>query len=108
MNRTRSHQWIDRRSLALATAIARKIERDPVLFRVGEQNLRRWRKHIVPWPPALQEWEAILKEGSEHALQQLVEDSVRGRRLRQSNPFAGVLDPSERNAILTQYESIPA
>jgi hypothetical protein len=32
----------------------------------------------------------------------------RATRLRQSSPFAGVLTPRERQAILDRYESQPA
>lgn len=60
---------------------------------------------MQPWPAALQEWELILAQGQLVALGALIEESERGRRLRQSNPFAGVLTPQERTAIFAEYEA---
>jgi hypothetical protein len=108
VNRVRSHQWIDARSLALALETAAKLRRDRSLFDVAHANLRRWKAHLDPWPPALAEWEEILVGDHDHALRLLTEDSPRGTRLRQSSPFAGVLTAAERQAILDRYESIPA
>ena len=59
-----------------------------------------------PWPAALQEWEEIIAAGRDAALALLTEDTPRGRRLRQSNPFPGILDPRERDTIFQQYESL--
>jgi hypothetical protein len=105
---TRTHDWIDQRSLALALAIAQKVRREPALFHVAAENIERWKHTMDRWPPALREWEEILEQGVETAVSILVEDTARGRRLRQSNPFAGVLSPRERNDILRRYESISA
>ena len=38
----------------------------------------------------------------------LTDEGPRGRRLRQSSPFPGVLTPRERQAIFDRYESIAA
>ena len=104
----RSHTWVDQRSLALARAIAAKLGSDPAGFEVARRNLQNWKGHLEPWPDDLAEWEGILDSGDATALAQLTEESPRGCRLRQSNPFAGVLTPRERKAIFDYYESIPA
>jgi hypothetical protein len=105
VNTTRSHAWIDRRSLALARATAARIARKPELLEVARDNLLRWKSTLGHWPADLQTWEQVLAGGVEAALAQLTEDSPRGRRLRQSSPFAGVLTPQERQAIFDEYES---
>jgi hypothetical protein len=105
VNTSRTHDWIDARSLALARATAEKLRRDPARFVVVIENLQRWRQQMQPWPAALQEWADILTQGQSAAIAALTEDSERGRRLRQSNPFAGVLTPQERNTIFTEYEA---
>ena len=105
VNRQRTHQWVDDRSLALAEAVAAKLRREPALFSVALTNLQRWRQHIQPWPMSLQEWDNILAQGPTIALAALTENSDRGRRLRQSSPFAGVLTPQERNTIFVEYEA---
>ena len=100
----RAHEWIDRRSLALHEAVAAKLEGDPNLLNVARLNLERW--HRTNPTPALTEWARLLDTTPFHELLALLrspsEDAV---RLRQSSPFAGVLAPEERQAILNDYES---
>lgn len=86
-------------------AVAEKLRRQPSFFQVASENLRRWHQQIKPWPVALAEWEGILAQGQQATLAALTEDSERGRRLRQSNPFTGVLSPQERNTIFAEYEA---
>jgi len=105
MTHHRSHQWIDERSLALARATAEKLRRDAALFAVAQANLQRWKATLSPWPGALKEWEECIASGKEAVIALLTEDSPRGRRLRQSSPFVGVLTVAERNAIFRRYES---
>jgi hypothetical protein len=84
------------------------VQDDMTLLDVARANLRRWRAAMEDWPPALAEWEGLLEQGAEAALAALTEQSARGRGLRQSSPFAGVLSPSERKDIFDRYESITA
>jgi hypothetical protein len=81
----RSHEWIDRRSLALHEAVAAKLEQEPALLGVARANVKRW---LAVHPAAA-----------------LVAPDEDAARLRQSSPFAGVLTPGERLAILRQYDS---
>lgn len=108
MSLVRSHPWIDARSLALAKAVAMKVRSDPHLLDVARENLKRWKTTLSPWPDALAQWEKIVDQDVESMLAALVEDSPRGRRFRQSSPFAGVLSPKERAIIFDQYESTAA
>ncbi len=80
----------------MARAIVDKIDRDPQ--RRGLQKARavcqRWfqeRPHR-----ATGEWLALLEKPWEEIRQLLLEESERGRRLRQSDPFCGILSPRER------------
>ena len=54
----RSHEWIDRRSLALHEAVAAKLESDPRLLEVARGNLERWL--ITTSGAALLEWRHLL------------------------------------------------
>lgn len=101
------HEKIDQRSLALARAVADKLKRHPRLYAIGRENIRRWIQASGGCPlPAHLEWQAILEHRTpEDVLRLLTEDSEEGRRLRQSNPFAGVLDAHERWAVLRDYET---
>jgi hypothetical protein len=100
----RSHEWIDQRSLALHEAVAARLEAQPQLLEVAHANLRRW---LAASPAAaLREWQRLLDNLPLPQLVQLLrspeEEAV---RLRQSSPFAGILSPAERQAILARYES---
>jgi hypothetical protein len=99
----RSHDWIDRRSLALHEAVAAKIEADPALVDVARANLRRW---LLTNPEAaLVEWQRLLDATPIAELVALLRaPDENAMRLRQSSPFAGLLTPGERNAILRRHE----
>jgi hypothetical protein len=98
----RSHAWIDRRSLALHDAVAAKIEAHPELLGVARANLARWLSRGPQ--PALLEWRELLDRTSVTELVALLRSgSEAAVRLRQSSPFAGVLTPDERRAILRRH-----
>lgn len=100
----RSHEWIDRRSLALHEAVARKLEARPDLLDVARRNLSRW---LTANPSAaLVEWQRVLQESSLPQLLQLLRATTeRAKRLRQSSPFAGLLTREEREAIFRFHDS---
>jgi hypothetical protein len=100
----RSHEWIDRRSLALHEAVAVKLEAHPELLDIARANLGRWL--AVSTPPALTEWRDLLERAPLSDLLALLRaPGERATRLRQSSPFAGVLSPAERRSILAAHES---
>ena len=102
-----THQWLDACDLAMTRRIAEKIQRQPGLMRVAVENLRRWKRQMRPWPPALREWEMILaKNPPARVLEILVQDNEEGQRLRQSDPFVGILTEEERLWFLECYEKI--
>jgi hypothetical protein len=100
----RSHEWIDRRSLALHARVAAKLETDPQLLDHARANVERW---LLTTPSAaLLEWRRLLRVTPLPQLLELLRSpSETAARLRQSSPFAGLLTPQERQAILSQYES---
>jgi hypothetical protein len=99
----RTHEWIDRRSLALHEAVAAKLEAQPDLVNVARANLARWLQ--ADPAPALREWQQLLDQVSLPDLVALLRSASEGAtRLRQSSPFAGVLSPEERQAILARHE----
>jgi hypothetical protein len=99
----RSHDWIDRRSLALHAAVAAKLEADPRVLEVARANVRRWL--AANHAPALVEWRDLLDAASIPELVAVLRSSdEEAVRLRQSSPFAGILTPAERQAILQSHE----
>jgi hypothetical protein len=102
-----SHQWMDACNLAMTQRIAEKIRKRPGLMSIARANLRRWKKVRRPWPAALREWELILEHNSiENVLAILTQDNDEGQRLRQSDPFVGILTEGERTWFLEHYEPI--
>jgi hypothetical protein len=92
----KTHQQIDRRSLALAQAVADAIDRDP--SRTGLAHARatceRWRRQVPS--SAVEEWGRILELDWEAIRSFLLDPGEEGCRLRQSSPFCGILSPRDR------------
>lgn len=107
MSAMKTHDQIDRRSLALARAVAEAIDRDPA--RSGLERARdtcgRW---LIQNPsPAVAEWSRILQREWREIRPLLLDPGEVGRRLRQSNPFCGVLSPRERWEIYRRFAREP-
>src|SRR5258705_14023213 len=99
----RTHDGIDQRSLAMARAIVEKIDRDP-----DRKGLEKARTTCDRWlnlhsSLAIIEWREILERPWEEIREVLLDESEEGRRLRQSDPFCGILTPPERWDIYRAY-----
>jgi len=94
-----SHETIDKRGLAYATAIVEHIESDPAQHAVerARERCQRWQKAV----PSLDllAWSDLLSRPWPEIKKNLLDRSEHGNRLRQNNPFCGVLTPKERWAI---------
>jgi hypothetical protein len=91
----KTHNGIDRRSLTMARSIVAKIDGDPARGGLAHarQVCARWvERGNVP----AREWMAILQRSWPEIRSILLDDSEEGRRLRQNDPFCGILTPSER------------
>lgn len=100
------HRQVDERSLAFGRLIAERIAEHPELIAQARATATRWlQTGSACSAPALQEWMAALNGPAEGVLHLLTGRDERSTRLRQSNPFAGVLSPQERNAILRRFHS---
>ena len=98
------HRRIDRRSLALHQAAAEKLRTHPELIEIARDNLRRWYPTAGRSQPYLDEWSRILALPLEEVLALMQQDNERMTALRQSSPFAGVLEPAERWAIYARFD----
>ena len=95
---------MDACTLEMSRIIARKIQRKPELMRIARENLQHWKKVRRPCPQAVKEWEIILKTNDrEQVLEILTQDNDEGQRLRQSDPFVGILTEAERLRILRAF-----
>lgn len=99
----KTHQEVDLRSLALAQAVAAAVDRDASLA-----GLSRARRTCARWvrdapSPAITEWLGILQREWPEIRAILLDPGEQGRRLRQSNPFCGILSPRERWEIYRRF-----
>jgi len=100
------HRLLDARSLALHCKIAHKINRDQSLLKIPERNLRRWIQRTPDQiPQYIKEWQQILAQPWPDIAVFMTSITDKAIRLRQSSPFAGILDPLERKRI---YETFRA
>lgn len=95
------------RSLWLAYAIAGHIVVDPEgtrerahgaldkMEQVARGQARQW----------LKEWRQLLDGSVPVLLDALTDRSLRGRELRQNNPFAGAIPPDERERVLASWRA---
>ncbi len=97
-------QRSNQRSLALHQAIANKLRQYPKLWIIPQHNLNRWKEKKGSLPPALVEWEYILKNSSKRKILELLENiQEEAIRLRSSSPFAGILSEEERMNIFNAF-----
>ena len=102
------HNRIERRSVALHRAVAERIRQNPALMDKARENLEKYLDQYLrenrTLPKALSEWWDILTNQSlETVLAFLVSSDEPAFRLRQSSPFAGILEPRERWKIYEAY-----
>lgn len=97
------HQDIEERSLALVRAIVARIDADPSRHGVAlaRKVCARWR--LREDSRDLRLWADILDRPWAEIRARLLDPSEEGRRLRQSNPFCGILSPRERWAIYREF-----
>jgi hypothetical protein len=98
------HRLIDERGLAFGHAIAARLAEDRSLVDRARANVARWMVTASAGVrPDLAEWSAALDGPVAGVIQLLTSEDERAARLRQSNPFTGVLSPQERLAILKRF-----
>ena len=89
------HKLAAERSLAFHRVIADRLLRDPAVLEKARQRIRNWLAER-PDRPFAREWQRILAGDTESVAAFLVDRSELAEELRQSSPFAGVLDARER------------
>jgi len=100
------HRILDARSLAMHCRIAVKISRNPELLAIPRRNLKRWKQHADERTlKYLLEWEAILDQPWTSIATFITSLSENATRMRQSSPFAAVLNPPERKQIYDAFRA---
>lgn len=86
-------------------AIAEKLSRRPELIGIAHENLGRWYETAGRARPYLDAWREILALPLQELICCIQRDDERMTALRQSSPFAGILEPRERWAIYAEFEA---
>ena len=100
-----SHDRLEQRSIAFHRAVAEKLRLRPELLAVAFENLDRWSQSAGRSQPYFDEWRAMLALPLSDLLRTMVENTPRMGELRQSTPFAGILEPKERWRVYDTFES---
>jgi hypothetical protein len=90
------HHLAEARSLALHRAIAEALKADPSLVETAQERMRAWRASGHISRPYAEAWLSILDRPLDELRRAITEDSETARALRQTTPFAGVIDPRTR------------
>jgi len=100
------HHILDARSLALHCKIKRKIDQNPDFLETPRRNLARWSESASgPVPAYINEWREILDQPWPDVAVFITSFSDEAVRLRQSSPFAGVLNPKERKQVYDAFRT---
>lgn len=103
-----SHQSIDERALILARHIVAHIDADPDRRGLDRARVtcRRWQSMLEGREKACaDEWALILQRPWENIRHLLLDPGANSTRLRQNNPFCGVLSNHERWRIIKEYRN---
>lgn len=101
-----NHHRIDERSLAFGRAIAARLAGHPEILSRARATVIRWIETGSPRAGSdFQEWLTALNGPADGVIALLTGSDERAVRLRQSNPFAGVLSPRERTDIHKQFQA---
>lgn len=95
-----SHLLADTRSLAIHVVLAEQARRNPGLVDKARDILSRWEARQQPQPePWLLEWKRLLQLPLLELLARMTAMTEEGSRLRQSSPFAPLLNADHRRRI---------
>jgi hypothetical protein len=90
------HRLAEERSLALHRVIAARVAADPGLVAAARERLERFARDGALCGGYAQIWRELLDGPVERLTEALVDETERGRALRQATPFTFVVGPRER------------
>lgn len=96
------HAVAEETSLALHSAVAERIRADPQLVGLARRRVEDWLRDGVVAGAYANAWREVLARPVEEIARFLEDRGDRARQLRQTSPFAGILDPRTRWALLRQ------
>lgn len=103
-----SHQNHEVRSLRMHRIVAERYRESPAeVIRFGLENLKRWQQRGVNCDD-FRVWEEILRSSSQRLPDILLGSGEEAVRLRQSSPFAGLVEEQSRKEIFNTPKRIDA
>jgi hypothetical protein len=90
------------RSIALHEAVAEKLRSTPEILERARIKVDEWLARGGASTPLLVRWREILARPREEVAAQLTARSEEADWLRKASPFAGALEPRERERILRE------
>jgi len=106
-----AQRQIELRILIQHRIIAERLQANPeAVLGHARANLARWAKNYRegPLPGWMREWQALLAGPRERVLEVLTGEDEESIRLRSSSPFAGVVSPEERAALIKRVRDATA
>lgn len=104
IHHARTHDVLDRRSLALHRLIVEQVRANPDLMNKVRGNLDRWATTASPSSqPYVNAWRKLLEQGDEAILQAAIATGENANAMRQASPFAGVLPHSVRFKFFKEW-----
>ena len=94
--RDRRHALAEERSLALHRLVAARLREDPELVEAARERVHGWLRERSVAARWAREWLEILEGPLDAMAAVLTDPGEHSRQLRQTSPFAGVLDPKTR------------
>ncbi|HMR04254.1 MAG TPA: hypothetical protein PKA88_00690 [Polyangiaceae bacterium] len=94
------HRFEFQRSLALHQAVAERVRSDPAILDRVREKVDEWVARGGRSTPLLLEWRQVLAGSPEEVASFMTEESEKAAWMRSASPFAGVLEPRFREAIL--------
>ena len=86
-------------SLELHRAVAQRLLDDPALVERARERVAGWLRDGSVARPYAEAWRDVLAEPVESIARFLTATEEKARQMRQTSPFAGVLDPRTRWSI---------
>jgi hypothetical protein len=100
-----THEVAEQRSIALHREVARRLRLHPEHVDRARRRVEGWARDGSASEHWTRAWLEVLSGRLEDILEAIVDPGERGRSLRQSSPFAGVIDAKTRWRILRECEA---
>jgi len=100
-----THRVAEERSLALHEEVVRRLRARPELLEQARRRVKRWADDGSVSRRYVSAWRDLLSQPLDRIVAVLLDPGERAAALRQTSPFAGVIDSATRWRILRDHEA---